>query len=78
VVVVEVTVIDSVAFRARAWLDDLLALPSAPVLRTRAIARQDLIDAVQPGRIQLEPFIEAWYSADTQSGLRALMASLGK
>jgi enoyl-CoA hydratase/carnithine racemase len=74
----ELTEIDAVAVRARAWLDDLLALPSAPVLKTRAIARQDLIDAVQPGRIQLEPFIDDWYSADTQSGLRALMASLGK
>jgi enoyl-CoA hydratase/carnithine racemase len=74
----ELTEIDAVAIRARAWLDEVLALPSEPVLRTRAIARQDLIDAVQPARIQLEPFIDAWYSADTQAGLRALMTSLGK
>jgi enoyl-CoA hydratase/carnithine racemase len=74
----ELTEVDAVAVRARAWLDELLALPSAPVLKTRAIARQDLVDAVQPARIQLEPFIDAWYSADTQAGLRALMASLGK
>lgn len=74
----ELTEIEAVATRARVWLDELLALPSQPVLQTRAIARQDLVDAVQPGRIQLDRFIDAWYSADTQAGLRALMASLGK
>jgi hypothetical protein len=48
------------------------------MLQTRAIARADLIEALQPQHIQLDRFIDDWYSADTQSALRALVAKLGK
>ena len=74
----ELVEIDNVANRARAWLEPLLALPRQPMLETRRIARADLVDALQPERIQLSRFIEAWYAPDTQSGLRALVARLGK
>ncbi|MDB6164565.1 MAG: Enoyl-CoA hydratase [Xanthomonadaceae bacterium] len=74
----ELTDIDMVSTRARVWLDDLLTLPPQPMLQTRAISNADLIDALQPGRIQLDRFIDAWFSADTQAGLQALVASLGK
>ncbi|HLT43946.1 MAG TPA: enoyl-CoA hydratase/isomerase family protein, partial [Luteimonas sp.] len=67
-----------VAVRARAWVEQLLALPSAPMLETRRLARADLVAALQPERIELDRFIDAWYSDDTQGALRALMAKLGK
>jgi enoyl-CoA hydratase/carnithine racemase len=74
----ELTDIDDVPTRARKWLDDLLALPRQPMLLTRAIARADLVSAVQPERIQLDRFIDGWFSPDTQAGLHALVASLRK
>ena len=74
----ELADVDGVATRARTWLDALLALPRQPMLETRALAREDLVAALAPGRIRLEHFIAGWYSADTQSALHALMARLGK
>lgn len=74
----ELADIDGVAVRARAWLDDLLALPRQPMLETRALARADLVAALAPERIRLPHFIAGWYSPDTQAALRALMAQLGK
>ncbi|WP_159016135.1 enoyl-CoA hydratase/isomerase family protein [Cognatiluteimonas profundi] len=74
----ELTDIDDVPTRARAWLEDLLSLPRQPMLLTRAIARADLVAAVQPERIQLDRFIDGWFSPDTQAGLHALVASLRK
>jgi len=74
----ELSAIDAVATRALAWLDALLALPRQPMLRTRAIARADVIAALQPERIQLEHFLDAWLEPDTQAGLRAMLARIGK
>lgn len=74
----ELADIDHVTQRAIAWLQPLLALPRAPMLQTRAIARADVVDALRPERIRLETFIEAWTAPDTQAGLRALVARLGK
>ena len=67
-----------VVARARAWLEALLALPRQPVLQTRAIARADLLAALAPERIDIDTFVDAWYAPDTQAGLRALVARLGK
>lgn len=67
-----------VVARAVAWLEELLALPRAPVLHTRAIARADLHAALAPERIGIDTFVDAWYAPDTQAGLRALVARLGK
>lgn len=74
----ELVDVDSVTTRARAWLEELLALARKPMLTTRALARADLVAALQPERIQLDRFIDAWSDADTQAGLRALIARLGK
>jgi enoyl-CoA hydratase/carnithine racemase len=74
----ELVEIDNVATRARVWLENLLQLPRRPMLATRALARADLVAALQPERIQLGRFIEAWRDPDTQGGLRALVAKLGK
>lgn len=74
----ELAAIDAVTTRALAWLDALLALPRQPMLRTRQIARVDLVAALQPERIQLDAFLDAWMEPDTQSGLRAMLARIGK
>ena len=74
----ELVDIDHVATRARVWLEHLLLLPRQPMLATRRMARADLVAALQPERIELDRFIEAWYSDDTQEALHALIAKLGK
>jgi len=74
----ELTDIDGVPARAVAWLEQLLQLPRQPVLATRTIARTDVVEALEPGNIALDHFIDAWNDPDTQAGLRALVAKLGK
>ncbi len=74
----ELTGIDEVATRARVWLEGLLQLPRGPVLETRRIARRDIVEALQPERIDLPRFVAAWMQPDTQSGLRAMLARIGK
>jgi enoyl-CoA hydratase/carnithine racemase len=74
----ELAGIDEVDARARAWLEQLLLLPRKPVLQTRAIARAELVDALRPENIALDHFVDAWNDPDTQAGLRALVAKLGK
>ena len=67
-----------VVAHALAWMESLLVLPGAPMLRTRWIAREDLRAALAPERIDIDGFVEAWSDPDTQAGLRALVARLGK
>ncbi len=74
----ELTGIDDVATRARVWLEGLLEMPRGPVLETRRIARRDVIAALQPERIDLPRFVAAWTHPDTQAGLRAMLARIGK
>ena len=64
--------------RAIGWLRAQLKLPAQPMLQTRAIARADLHEAMQAEHIQLERFVEAWFSPDAQGALQALAARLGK
>lgn len=74
----ELTGIDEVTTRARVWLDGLLELPRGPVLETRRIARRDAVAAMQSERIDLPQFVDAWMQPDTQAGLRAMLARIGK
>jgi enoyl-CoA hydratase/carnithine racemase len=74
----ELTDIDGVPARALAWLQALLQLPRKPVLATRAIARADVVEALRPEHIGLDHFVDAWNDPDTQAGLRAVVAKLGK
>ena len=74
----EVVAIADVQARAIAWLESLLRLPRQPMLQTRAIARADVQAALEPERIALDRFVDAWFSTDTQAGLQALVAKLGK
>ena len=74
----ELTGIDDVATRARVWLEELLQLPRKPVLETRRIARADAVDCLRDERIDLPRFVGAWMEPDTQAGLRAMLARIGK
>lgn len=64
--------------RAIAWLQALLKLPHQPMLQTRAIAREDVVEAMSPESIDVEAFVEGWWEPDTQAALKALVAKLGK
>jgi enoyl-CoA hydratase/carnithine racemase len=74
----ELVVAGDVVPRAVAWLEALLKLPRQPMLQTRAIAREAVIDALSPGNVSLERFIDGWSQPDTQAALKALVAKLGK
>ena len=69
---------EEVVPRAIGWLQQLLELPSHPMLQTRAIARADLVAALHADNIRMDQFIEGWYSPDTQAALQALVARLKK
>lgn len=69
---------EEVTDRAIAWLDALLKLPHHPMLQTRAIARQDVVEALSPDLIQLDRFVAAWDAPDTQAALKALVEKLRK
>ncbi|CAN5278891.1 enoyl-CoA hydratase/isomerase family protein [soil metagenome] len=61
------------------WLDSLLALPSSPMLATRRIARADVVAVLESFTdADLAQFLDGWYSADSQTALRAVMTRLGK
>ena len=74
----ELAAIDAVETRARLWLEDLLQLPREPMLATRRIARRDILGALAPERIDLPSFVGRWTHPDTQAGLRAMLARIGK
>lgn len=74
----ELVALDDVVPRACVWLQSVLALPQAAMLGTRAIARADLVEALQPEHIQLERLLDDWHAPDTQTALRALLVKLGK
>lgn len=68
-----------VVAHALEWLDQLLALPSGPMLATRRIARADVVEALDAlDDAVLEQFLEGWYSADSQAALHGVMVRLGK
>jgi enoyl-CoA hydratase/carnithine racemase len=78
-VVDELVDVEDVATRARAWLESLLALPRAPMLATRALARADLVAALAAfGDADLDAFLSQWNAPDTQAALQALVARLKK
>jgi enoyl-CoA hydratase/carnithine racemase len=74
----ELAAADQVVARSVAWLQSLLRLPRQPVLATRAISRADLVAAMSPENMRLDDFVDAWSEPDTQAGLKALVARLGK
>ena len=68
-----------VVVHATHWLQELLALPSGPMLATRRMARADLVAALDGfDEAEMEGFLAGWYSEDSQRALRELMARLKK
>jgi enoyl-CoA hydratase/carnithine racemase len=75
----ELTDAEHVAVRASHWLEEQLKLPRAPMLASRAIARADMIEALDGFTdADLGKFLEQWNSPDTQAAMAALMARLKK
>jgi len=74
----ELAPIEEVPRRAHAWLARLLALPRKPMLATRAIARREVVEALQPELLELDRFVAGWNDPDTQQALRALLSKIGK
>ena len=69
----EVRPMDEVVTRAHAYAEELLNLPPRAFMRTRAMARADLValfDTVDEAMI--DEVAEGWFSEETQSRLRAL------
>jgi enoyl-CoA hydratase/carnithine racemase len=73
----ELTDIENVIPQAHAWLADLLKLPRQAMCNTRRIARLDLADAfADTSKFAIDDFVDAWFSNESQSTLRALVAKL--
>ncbi|MEM7483331.1 MAG: enoyl-CoA hydratase/isomerase family protein [Acidobacteriota bacterium] len=72
----ELTVAEKVADRALHWCRQLLALPPAAVQKTREVTRADLHRAFDELEFQLDSFVEAWFSDETQGAMRALVERL--
>ena len=70
---------DQLVPRALEWLGALLALPRAPMLATRKLARADLVAGLDAfGDAELDAFLAQWNAPDTQAALQALVARLRK
>lgn len=68
---------DKVVSAAVGFLSHHLALPRSAMLRTRELARAGLRAAIgQPGEVDLVPFLDAWFEAETQQVLGDLVARL--
>lgn len=75
----ELADVDAVVPRALAWLQDLLKLAPLAMSTTRRLARRDLAEAfADPGTWLLDEFAAAWFGAETQAVLHALVARLKK
>jgi enoyl-CoA hydratase/carnithine racemase len=60
---------------ALAWLSGLAKLPQGPMLATRAIARADIIEALNSfNTVEMEVFMQGWYSEETQNVLHGLFS----
>jgi enoyl-CoA hydratase/carnithine racemase len=73
----ELATVEQVVTRAAAWLADLLKLPPKAMLRTREIARADLVAVWGDTTHLLDPgFIDDFFGEETQRVLQALVARL--
>jgi len=73
----ELATVEQVVQRAVIWMTDILKLPPKAMLRTRAIARADLVAVWGDTTDLLDPgFIDDFFADETQGVLRALVARL--
>jgi enoyl-CoA hydratase/carnithine racemase len=72
-IVDELAAQDSVVEKALAWLAATAALPQGPMRITRAVARADIINALNGfNDAEMAVFVNGWYSEETQSVLHSL------
>jgi 3,2-trans-enoyl-CoA isomerase len=65
--------------RARAWLDQVLALPLQAYAATRALVRRDLVERFTAlGFVDYDAMTDAWFAVGTQEAMKALVAKLGR
>ena len=75
----ELAEVDAVVPRAISWMQDLLKLPSLAMSTTRRLVRRDFAEVfADPDKWLLDEFAEAWFGAETQAVLHALVARLKK
>jgi Delta3-Delta2-enoyl-CoA isomerase len=75
----ELAPLERVVERAVAECHALLALPPAALARTRALARAGLVRLFDDGgERELAAIVDAWFSAETQAALHALVERLAK
>jgi Delta3-Delta2-enoyl-CoA isomerase len=73
----ELATVEQVVVRSVLWLGELLKLPPNAMLRTRAIARADLVAVWGDTTALLDPgFIDDFFAEETQAVLQALVARL--
>lgn len=73
----ELATVEQVVTRATLWLADLLKLPPKAMLRTRQIARADLVAVWGDTSNLLDPgFVDDFFGDETQAVLHALVARL--
>lgn len=73
----ELTDVEHVVARAVIWAGELLKLPPQAMSATRKLARADLAAVfADPGRLDIDGFVEGWFSPESQAVLTALVAKL--
>jgi len=71
--------VEGVVAHARAWCEQLVGLPRAAMQRTRDLARADIVDLFD--RLDENDYRvmnQAWFGAETQATMRALVERLKK
>jgi 3,2-trans-enoyl-CoA isomerase len=75
----ELVPVEEVVSRAIAWATELVSLPADAMSGTRYQARARLRQAFdRVDSAMLDGMVESWFSPETQSAMRALVAKLGK
>jgi len=70
---------DAVVRRAVNWCKEILALPRLAMTTTRGLVRSDLIRLFDdPSNLDVEKFVDIWFSESTQAALRSLVERLQK
>jgi enoyl-CoA hydratase/carnithine racemase len=70
---------DDVVRRAVNWCEQMLAFPRLAMTTTRSMVRSDLVRLFDdPGNLNVEKFVDVWYSESSQAALRNLVRRLQK
>jgi enoyl-CoA hydratase/carnithine racemase len=70
---------DDAVRRAVNWCEQMLALPRLAMTTTRSMVRSDLVHLFDENSIMdVEKFVDVWFSESTQAALRGLVERLQK